>query len=144
MDETNWLQSRITVNEELLWKARQFWQGLLEYRADIGPLWDDSAARHVRARFLSPHEEDADRLLMCLSLQTNKLSEAMAELKQVYLSAAEADRLSAEISRLLEESSRATHSASATVETALAATSQSFASSAEAENLAARADAFGA
>jgi len=143
MDDVNWLRSRITLNEELLWQARQFSRGLLEYRADIATLWDDSAARHVRTRFLLPHQEDAARLLECLMQQAGKLSEAMAELEQVYLSAAEADRLSADIDRFLEEAFREIRSAADSIERATTAAAQSLSSSSHAEEMVQRANSYG-
>jgi hypothetical protein len=135
MQEVGWLRSRIEINEELLWRARQRSRELLDHRASIASLWDDSAARQVRERYLTPHEQDDARLVDRLTGHADALTQTLGAIERTPIAAAAADREAAEISVRLYEAAAVLERATANVSAAGDAASRAAGAAAHAESL---------
>ena len=142
MQEVGWLRSRIEINEELLWLARQRSRELLDHRASIAGLWDDTAARQVRERYLTPHEEDDARLVERLTAHADALTETLAAIERAHIAAAAADREAAEMSARMYESAAALQRATASAAAAGDAASRATSAAAHAESLIQQADSY--
>jgi hypothetical protein len=66
--------------EDLLWTMTQESRVLQELRKDIRGVWQDEAARELTSRYLDPHENEDQQMMVGLNQQKDALDQAQAKL----------------------------------------------------------------
>lgn len=88
--------------ENELWRVKQQSRILQEFRGEIDPFWNDEAAKEMNLRYLNPHQDSDQRMLVNLREQNNNLNEAEFKLNSASKHGIQAERLSQLVAEQVE------------------------------------------
>jgi hypothetical protein len=102
MEEATWYVKQRTHMEGSLWELQQRLRVLQDCRQDMQGIWQDDSASEINNRYLRPHEEDSQRVLVSLNKQLVSLQQSDEELESARQHGLKIDCLSEEVEKLLD------------------------------------------
>lgn len=97
--------------EDLLWSLTQESRTLQELRQDIKGVWQDEAARELTSRYLDPHENEDQRMLVALKHQEDSLEQSRLNLVSAERHGRQAEEKAALVTEGLESTQEELRSA---------------------------------
>lgn len=88
---------------EELWKLGQLSRRLRETRAETRRVWDDTAAREVTAKYLTPHESEEQKMRQQLGEQQTALEQAAERIASIQTLGIKAGKCSERMLKGLDE-----------------------------------------
>lgn len=103
--------------EDLLWSLTQESRTLQELRQDIKGVWQDEAARELTSRYLDPHENEDQQMLVELKRQKDSLDQSRLNLVSAEGHARQAEENAALVAEGLKSTQEELRSAYANYDT---------------------------